>query len=276
MFLLSLPLIASIVTILFFRPSLLYVFEFTSKWTRLPPATDWYGKIFRSHLFGHPTVVSCDAEFNSFVLQNEGTLFHAGYPSNIPAVLGDLTLLFVTGDIHKRLRGFAVNLFSSIRTPNSSFLSGIEDNVLRVMESWKDKETLRFTAETRKFTFGVIVKQILSLEVEDPDALEILDHFTMFMKGLVSIPIKLPGTPYAKAIQNVDVATSKRFMPFGGGKRLCPGSELSRLETCFFIHHLVLNYSWTPLLDSDWPMHYPYIDFKDGLQLAIKPLSSAS
>jgi len=90
-------------------------------------------------------------------------LFHAGYPTNIPGVLGDLTLLFVTGDLHQRLRGFALNLFASVKTPNGSFLLDIEDNVLRVMESWKDKKTLVFAAETRKVCtilfFSIILEE---------------------------------------------------------------------------------------------------------------------
>lgn len=94
--------------------------------------------------------MSCDAEFNSFIFQNEDRLFHAGYPKNIPGVLGDLTLLFVTGETHKRLRGFALSLLASVREQSGSFLSDIEDNVLRVMDSWKDKTTLVFMAETRK------------------------------------------------------------------------------------------------------------------------------
>lgn len=52
-----------------------------------------------------------------------------------------------------------------------------------------------------QFTFSVIVEQILSLGPEDPDAVEILENFTKFLRGLVSVPINLPGTPYAKAIQ---------------------------------------------------------------------------
>ncbi|KAI3912159.1 hypothetical protein MKW92_037368 [Papaver armeniacum] len=36
------------------------------------------------------------------------------------------------------------------------------------------------------------------------------------------------------------------FTPFGGGPRLCPGYELSRVEICVFIHHFVTHFSWDP------------------------------
>ena len=39
-----------------------------------------------------------------------------------------------------------------------------------------------------------------------------------------------------------DQATNKKVSFFGGGQRLCPGADLAKLETAFFLHHLVLNY----------------------------------
>ncbi|XAR71934.1 hypothetical protein NMG60_11018395 [Bertholletia excelsa] len=36
------------------------------------------------------------------------------------------------------------------------------------------------------------------------------------------------------------------FTPFGGGPRLCPGTELARVELSVFLHHLVTRFSWAP------------------------------
>ncbi|XP_058071072.1 steroid (22S)-hydroxylase-like [Magnolia sinica] len=66
-------------------------------------------------------------------------------------------------------------------------------------------------------------------------------------------------------------AGGKNFTPFGGGRRLCPGSDLAKLETAFFLHHLVLDFSWDPLIDDDQPISFPYLDFKHGLPISIHP-----
>ncbi|KAG9455713.1 hypothetical protein H6P81_000221 [Aristolochia fimbriata] len=357
-----------------------------------------------------------------------------------------------------------------MKAHNEFFLTDIENSAVRVIRSWKNKDRLVFCEETRKYTFSVIVKQILSLAPEDPVTLQILDNFTTFMKGLCSIPINLPGTAYAKAIQaknrikaitktlldqrrrgegrdhdddqeqrkmdfmdvlithdklsedeilslvldlllgghettsmfiaiilrflsdcpkalnelreehrrvrsskardeealtwddyqrmtfthslinealrcgnvvkfvhrktiktihykgfeipsgwkvlpilqgvhldpsnhsnplefnpwrwqQVDektgnvvgggggggggVTAAKTFIPFGGGKRMCPGSDIAKLEAAIFLHHIVLNYSWVPLKENDRPMSLPYLDFKHGLPLSIKSLSQS-
>ncbi|VAH33260.1 unnamed protein product [Triticum turgidum subsp. durum] len=69
--------------------------------------------------------------------------------------------------------------------------------------------------------------------------------------------------------------TSKKFTPFGGGTRLCPGSELAKVEAAFFLHHLVLNFRWK-IDGDDIPMAYPYVEFPRGLPIEIEPICSES
>lgn len=67
--------------------------------------------------------------------------------------------------------------------------------------------------------------------------------------------------------------SSNNFMPFGGGLRLCAGSELAKLEMAIFLHHLVLNFTWE-LADSDQAFAYPFVDFPKGLPIQVRPFNS--
>ena len=62
-------------------------------------------------------------------------------------------------------------------------------------------------------------------------------------------------------------------MPFGGGPRLCAGSELAKLEMAVFIHHLVLNYHWE-LAEKDQAFAFPFVDFPKGLPIRIRHLTA--
>lgn len=57
-------------------------------------------------------------------------------------------------------------------------------------------------------------------------------------------------------------------MAFGGGPRLCAGTELAKLEMAVFIHHLVLNYQWE-LADTDEAFAFPFVDFPKGLPIRV-------
>ncbi|KAJ8621100.1 hypothetical protein MRB53_029629 [Persea americana] len=62
------------------------------------------------------------------------------------------------------------------------------------------------------------------------------------------------------------------FMPFGGGPRLCAGSELAKLEIAVFIHHLVLNFHWK-LAEPDNALVFPFVDFPKGLPIKVHILT---
>ncbi|TVU15647.1 hypothetical protein EJB05_39179 [Eragrostis curvula] len=412
-----------------------------------------YGRVFKSHLFCTPTVVSCDQELNHFILQNEERLFQCSYPRPIHGILGKSSMLVVLGEDHKRLRNLALALVTSTKL-KPSYLGDIEKIALHVVGAWrhvagkddgKSSKVIAFCEEARKFAFSVIVKQVLGLSPEEPVTARILEDFLAFMKGLISFPLYIPGTPYAKAVQarerisstvNVIIeerrsagscnkgdfldvllstnelsdeekvsfvldsllggyettsllismvvyflgqsaedldlvkrehdsirsnkgkeecltsedykkmeytqqvinealrcgnivkfvhrkalkdvrykeylipsgwkvlpvfsavhlnpslhgnaqqfqpcrwegasqGTSKKFTPFGGGPRLCPGSELAKIEAAFFLHHLVLNYRWR-IDGDDIPMAYPYVEFQRGLPIEIEPISPES
>jgi steroid 22-alpha-hydroxylase len=64
------------------------------------------------------------------------------------------------------------------------------------------------------------------------------------------------------------VAQNSNFMPYGGGTRLCAGSELAKLEMAIFLHHLVFNFRWE-LAEPDQAFVYPFVDFPKGLPIRV-------
>ncbi|KAA8531931.1 hypothetical protein F0562_006352 [Nyssa sinensis] len=63
---------------------------------------------------------------------------------------------------------------------------------------------------------------------------------------------------------------SNNFTPFGGGQRLCPGLELSRLEISIFLHHLVTTYRW--VAEEDDILNFPTVKMKQKLPITIMPM----
>jgi cytochrome P450 len=59
------------------------------------------------------------------------------------------------------------------------------------------------------------------------------------------------------------------YSPFGGGPRICPGSEFARTEMVIFLHHLVLNYEWSMIDPFEKMTMKPVPTFQKGLQLRI-------
>ncbi|KAL5793284.1 hypothetical protein ACOSP7_001878 [Xanthoceras sorbifolium] len=159
-----------------------------------------YGKVFKSHLFGSPAIVSCDNELNMFILQNEGKLFRASYPKAMHGILGNFSLLVVSGDLHKKLRNVVISFTcSSKSTP--AFLRLVENLSISKIQSWTGRKEIPFCKEVREFALNLIVKLLLSIEPGEPQAFKILEDFRTYMRGFISLPVYIPGMPYAKAVK---------------------------------------------------------------------------
>ncbi|XP_059644153.1 cytochrome P450 724B1 [Cornus florida] len=168
--------------------------------TFLQTHCSWYGKVFKSHLFGCPTIVSCDHDLNTFVLQNEEKLFQSSYPKPVHGILGKLSMMLVSGDLHRKLRSVAVSFIATSRSM-PEFLHSVEKLTISVMKSWEDRQEVAFFREAKEFTLYVMLKYLLSIEPEDLIASSILEDFLTFMKGFISLPLNVPGSSYAKAVK---------------------------------------------------------------------------
>lgn len=105
--------------------------------------------MFKSHLFGHPTIVSCDHELNLFILHNEGNLFQSSYPKPVLDILGKLSMMLVHGDLHKKLRSVAVGFIGESRS-RPDFLLYVEKLSISAMESLREHRQVGFYKEAKK------------------------------------------------------------------------------------------------------------------------------
>ncbi|XP_038705114.1 cytochrome P450 90B1-like isoform X2 [Tripterygium wilfordii] len=160
-----------------------------------------YGKIYKSNLFGEPTIVSADAGFNRFIIQNEGRLFECSYPRSIGGILGKWSMLVLVGDMHRDMRTISLKFLNHARL-RTHLLREAEKNTLLVLSSWKDNSVFSAQDEAKKFTFNLMAKHIMSMDPGMAETEQLKKEYITFMKGVVSAPVNLPGTAYRRALQS--------------------------------------------------------------------------
>lgn len=111
-----------------------------------------YGKIYKSNLFGEPTIVSADAGLNRFILQNEGRLFECSYPRSIGGILGKWSMLVLVGDMHRDMRIISLNFLSNARL-RTHLLQEVENHTLLVLQSWNQNSVICAQDEAKKVKF---------------------------------------------------------------------------------------------------------------------------
>ncbi|GLJ49734.1 hypothetical protein SUGI_1055500 [Cryptomeria japonica] len=159
-----------------------------------------YGKVFKTNLFGRPTIISTSAEANQFIFQNEGRLFKCAYPAAFVNIVGKNNIVQVHGPMHKKLRQLSLTLIGH-KNLESNLVEQVEMQVLQTLHTWKDGSIIQLKDEVSKIPFNMLMNQFVGFLSETVEAKELLTSFSEFMEGLFSFPIKLPGTTYSKCLK---------------------------------------------------------------------------
>ncbi|KAL1215544.1 3-epi-6-deoxocathasterone 23-monooxygenase CYP90C1 [Cardamine amara subsp. amara] len=158
-----------------------------------------YGKVFKTNIIGTPIIVSTDAEVNKVVLQNHGNTFVPAYPKSITELLGENSILSINGPHQKRLHTL---IGAFLRSPHfkERITRDIETSVGLTLASWAQLPLVHVQDEIKKMTFEILVKVLMSISPgEDLDIIKL--EFEEFIKGLICIPIKFPGTRLYKSLK---------------------------------------------------------------------------
>ncbi|KAF8406900.1 hypothetical protein HHK36_006021 [Tetracentron sinense] len=158
-----------------------------------------YGKVFKSHIFGSPTIVSTDAEVSRFVLQSDAKVFIPSYPKSLTELMGKSSILLINGNLQRRVHGLIGAFFKSPHL-KAQITQDMRKYVQESMESWKDNNLIYIQDETKNIGFQVLVQALISL---DPgEEMEFLkDQFQEFIAGLMSLPVNIPGSRLYRSLQ---------------------------------------------------------------------------
>ncbi|KAI8529650.1 hypothetical protein RHMOL_Rhmol12G0241200 [Rhododendron molle] len=350
-----------------------------------------YGKVFKSHLFGSPTIVSTDAEVSRFVLQSDAKAFVPSYPKSLTELLGKSSILLINGSLHRRFHGLLGSFFKSPHL-KAKITHDMQKYVKESMGNWRDDHPtcIQDEAQNAKKKMIELVRKIIrdkrsrGISVIPQDAVDVLlndaseeltddlisgNMIDLMIPGEGSVPVlitlavkylsdcppalqqlidenlelkrvkdlvggqlswndylSLPFTQMVitetlrmanvivgvikKAMKDVEIKgclipkgwcvltyfrsvhfddnlydrpyefnpwrwkdkemsfNSCSFTPFGGGQRLCPGIDLSRLEASIFLHHFVTQFRWVAGADS--VIHFPTVRMKKRMPVWVK------
>lgn len=158
-----------------------------------------YGNVFKSHIFGKPTIVSVDAEVSKFILQSDSRTFVPSYPSSLTELMGKSSILLINGSLQRRVHGL---IGAFLKSPNlkAQITTDMENYLQQSMDSWKDDELIYIQDVAKNIGFHVLVKALISLE-PGVEMQFLKQQFEEFIAGLMSFPINLPGTQLYRSLQ---------------------------------------------------------------------------
>ncbi|KAL6178115.1 hypothetical protein ACLB2K_049634 [Fragaria x ananassa] len=159
----------------------------------------WYGGgvgMYRTHLFGSPSIITCFPAVNKYVLQSDD-IFTSEWP-NVD-LMGPTSLVSVSGKSHTRVRSYVTNVINRPDALRRIALL-VQPRIIAALESWAQKGRIKAFDEANKLSFENIGQLFISM---DPGPLlDTIDNlFTGLLKGVRAQPINIPGFAYHHARQ---------------------------------------------------------------------------
>uniref|UniRef100_A0ACD5VH32 Uncharacterized protein n=1 Tax=Avena sativa TaxID=4498 RepID=A0ACD5VH32_AVESA len=162
-----------------------------------------YGSaVFRSHLFGSATVVTADAEVSRCVLQSDARSFVPWYPRSLTELMGKSSILLLNGSLQRRVHGLVGAFFKSPQL-KAQVTADMQRRLAPALAAWRDQgpgARLRIQDHAKTMVFQILVRGLIGLEA-GPEMQQLKQQFQEFIVGLMSLPIKLPGTRLYRSLQ---------------------------------------------------------------------------
>ncbi|KAM9817121.1 cytochrome P450 26A1 [Neosynchiropus ocellatus] len=152
-----------------------------------------YGYIYRTHLFGNPTVRVSGGENVRQILLGEHRLVSVQWPASVRAILGSDTLSNMHGAQHKGKKKAIMRAFS--REALELYIPVIQEEVRAAVKEWLSRDSFVLVyPEMKRLMFRIAMRILLGFEPEQikTDEQELVEAFEEMIKNLFSLPIDVP------------------------------------------------------------------------------------
>ncbi len=210
-----------------------------------------YGPVFKSRILGRPTVFLGGAEGAAAFYDPDNVRRDDAHPYPIVDLFGGVNMEMYDGPRHLALKTITLAAFDADAL--AAYLPGMERLVGDRLDQWSRRSELSATAELRRLAIEIIALNLLGLP-PGPRTDAVCDDYGRVLRGIVSLPLGIPGTPYGRARASRDrllamlreLVRARRAEPTGDGlSRLLAargpdGRTCTDEEAVLEAHHVVM------------------------------------
>lgn len=157
------------------------------------------GGIYKTHLFGNPSIIVCEPEICMKVLTDDVN-FRVGYPTTIKELI---RLKHISRAEHKQYRRLVNTLpILDHQALATLYLERIENIVTNSLEELSSmKHPVELLKEMKKVTFKVFIHILMGSSIHHMIIENMDTSFAELTNGILSAPINAPGFVFHKALK---------------------------------------------------------------------------
>lgn len=170
-----------------------------------------YGYIYKTHLFGTPTVRVQGAENVRQILLGEHKLVSVHWPASVRTILGSGCLSNLHDSQHKHMKKVIMQAFS--REALENYLPVMEEEMRSAIHLWMQNDScvLVYPA-VKRLMFRIAMRLLLGFEPEQMDPANekpLVEAFEEMMRNLFSLPIDVPFSGLYKGLRARNIIHAK-------------------------------------------------------------------
>ncbi|KAL3863144.1 hypothetical protein ACJMK2_004913 [Sinanodonta woodiana] len=158
-----------------------------------------YGNIFKTHIFGCPTIRVIGAENVRKILHGENSIVMQSWPKSTKLLLGSGAMTQTSGEIHRSQRKQVLHAFSMHAL--AEYVPIIQSDIRKQIETWLEKGTFLGYNECREMTMSISSKVLLGFDFDVEEKQRYNKMFLDFTAALMTIPINVPGFGFHKGMK---------------------------------------------------------------------------
>jgi len=159
------------------------------------------GPVFRISVFGKPTACFVGAEAFGILL-DDGNVGRAGAnPPHVEELFNPEAVPFLDGDAHRRRKRLLMQAFT--QEALQGYLPILAQVIDRYAAKWAKLGTFAWVPELNSMGFAIAAALFVGADpTRDDPGIE--RDFGAFADGLLSLPIRVPGTKFSRALEARD------------------------------------------------------------------------
>src|SRR3954469_2025512 len=157
------------------------------------------GPVFRIHVFGAPTACFVGPEAFALVLDDRNVARAGANPPHVEELFDPQAVPFLDGEKQRRRKRLLMQAF----TPDAleEYLPVIEQVMDRYAARWGGMGRFAWVPELTAMGFAIAASLFIGADPQSSDR-RIEAAFDRFAAGLLSLPLRLPLTPFTRALQS--------------------------------------------------------------------------
>jgi len=159
------------------------------------------GPVFRISVFGKPTVGFVGAEAFGILLDDTNVGRAGANPPHVEELFNPEAVPFLDGEVHRRRKRLLMQAFT--QEALQGYLPILAQVIDRYAAKWSKLGTFSWVPELNSMGFAIAAALFVGADPTRDDP-QIERDFGAFADGLLSLPIRVPGTRFSRALEARD------------------------------------------------------------------------